>query len=136
MDDNIQEIQELYIEGEKEEKKGVVESKEVILVKPYEVSTTTLSLSRTSLISDEIENLIKYMKFIKTPLQTRIFRLPLYYQSLKFRGEQDPAFWKEVAMAFLDQKHNTEISRNRYQISMFQGGPPHEPYFIAIDNQK
>ena len=136
MDDNIQEIQELYIEGEKEEKKGVVESKEVILVKQYEVSTTTLSLSRTSLISDEIENLIKYMKFIKTPLQTRIFRLPLYYQSLKFRGEQDPAFWKEVAMAFLDQKHNMEISRNRYQISMFQGGPPHEPYFIAIDNQE
>jgi len=136
VDDNIQEIQELYIEGEKEEKKEVVESKEVILVKPYEVSTTTLSSSRTSFISDEIENLIKYMKFIKTPSQTRIFRLPLYYQSLKSRGKQDPAFWKEVAMAFLDQKHNMEISRNRYQISMFQEGPPYEPYFIAIDNQE
>jgi len=29
-----------------------------------------------------------------------------------------------------------DISRNGYQIHMFQGGPPHEPYFIAIDNRK
>ena len=28
-----------------------------------------------------------------------------------------------------------ETSRNRYQIPMFQEGPPHEPYFIAIDNR-
>jgi len=75
------------------------------------------------------------MKFMKTPSQTRIFRPLPYYQSLKFRGKQDPIFWKEVAIAFLDQKHNTETSRNRYQIPMFQGGPPHEPYFIAIDNK-
>jgi len=41
----------------------VVEDKEVILVKPYEVSTTTL-LSSTSFIMDEVENLLKHMKFI------------------------------------------------------------------------
>ena len=35
-------------------------------------STTTLS-SATSFITDEVENLTKYMKFIKTPSQTRIF---------------------------------------------------------------
>ena len=34
----------------------------------------------------------------------------------------------------MDQKHNTKTSRNGYPIVMFQGGPPHEPYFIAIDN--
>jgi len=39
-------------------------------------------------------------------------------------------------MAFLEKKHNMEILRNRYQIPMFQGGPPHEPYFIAIDNME
>ena len=37
-------------------------------------------------------------------------------------------------MALVYQKHNTEISRNGYPIAMFQGGPSHEPYFIAIDN--
>ena len=136
MDDNIQEIQELYGEEEKKEEKGVVENKEVILVRPYEVSSTTSSSSKTSFITDEVKNLLKYMKFVKTPLQTRIFRLPPYYQSLKSRGKQDPAFWKEVAMALLDQKHNIETSRNGYQIPMFQGGPPHEPYFVAIDNQE
>jgi len=37
-------------------------------------------------------------------------------------------------MALVYQKHNTEMSRNGYPIAMFQGGPSHEPYFIAIDN--
>ena len=102
MDDNIQEIQELYMEEEKKEEKGVVEDKEVILVKLYKVSSTISSSSRTSFIMNKIENLIKYMKFIKTPSQTRLFRPLLYYQSLKSRGEQDPTFWKEVAIAFLE----------------------------------
>ena len=114
MDNNIQEIQELYVEEEKKEEKGVVESEEVILVRPYEVSSTTLSSSGTSFITDEVENLLKYMKFMKSPSQTRIFRLPPYYQSLKSRGEQDHIFWKEVATVFLDKKCNMETSRNEY----------------------
>jgi len=40
-----------------------------------------------------------------------------------------------VAMAFVERKYNTDIARNGLQIHMFQGGPPHEPYFIAIDNK-
>ena len=44
-------------------------------------------------------------------------------------------FWKEVAKAFLENKRNTDTSQNGQQISMYQGGPPHEPYFIAINNQ-
>ena len=73
VDNNIKEIQELYIEEEKRKDKGTIENEEVILVQPYEVSSTTLSLSKTSFITDEVENLTKYMKFVKTLLQTRIF---------------------------------------------------------------
>jgi len=135
MDSNIKKIQKLYMEEKKKEEKGTIENNEVILVHPYEVSSTTTSSSRTSFITDKIENLTKYMKFVKTPSQTRIFRPPPYYQSLKSRGEQDPAFWKEVAMVFLDKKQNTDTSRNRYQILIYQGGPPHELYFIAINNR-
>jgi len=40
-----------------------------------------------------------------------------------------------VAMAFMETKYNTDTSRNRYHIKMFQGGLPHKPYFIAIDNK-
>jgi len=40
-----------------------------------------------------------------------------------------------VAMAFMERKHNTDTARNGCQIHMFQGGPLHEPYFIAIDNK-
>ena len=127
VEENIQEIQELYIKEKNREEK-------VILVKSYEVSTTTLS-SSTSFIMDEVKHLFKHMKFIRTPSQTRLFKPPLYYQSLRSRGEQDPTFWNEVATAFLDKKYNTDTARNGYQIYMFQGGPPHEPYFIAKDNK-
>jgi len=74
VEDNIKEIQELYRDKEIKKEKGTIENKEVILVQPYEVSSsTTSSPLSTSFISDEVENLSKYMKFIKTPSQTRIF---------------------------------------------------------------
>ena len=47
MDSNIKEIQELYMEEEKKEEKRTIENKEVILVHPYEVSSTTTSSSST-----------------------------------------------------------------------------------------
>ena len=72
VEDNIKEIQELYTN--EKIKQGTIENKEVILVRPYQVeSTTTSSSSSSSFISDEIANLEKYMKFVKTPSQTRIF---------------------------------------------------------------
>jgi len=73
VDNNIKEIQELYMNEEMKGEKEIVENEEIILVRPYEVSLTTTSLSRTSFITNEIKNLTKYMKFIKTLSQTRIF---------------------------------------------------------------
>ena len=67
VEENIWEIQDIYIEEKNREEKGVVEEEEVILVKPYKVSITTSS-SSTSFIIDEVENLFKHMKFIWTPL--------------------------------------------------------------------
>ena len=64
VEENIQEIQELYTDNERE-KEGKVEDEEVILIKPYEVSTATISsTSQTSFITEEIKNHSKYMKFI------------------------------------------------------------------------
>ena len=79
VDNNIKEIQEIYMDEEQRGDKGTIENEEVILIQPYEVSSTTTSSSATSFITDEVENLTKYMKFVKTPLQTRIFRPPPYY---------------------------------------------------------
>jgi len=68
MEKNIQEIQELYKEKGRKEEKGRIEDEEVILIKPYEVSTpTSSSMSQTSLITGEVNNLSKYMKFIQIP---------------------------------------------------------------------
>ena len=134
MDKNIWEIQDIYIEEEQQKKgKGKVKEEEVILIKSYEV-LESISTKSSSFIDEEINNLVKYMKFIKSPTQTRIFQLPLYYKLLCSRGEQDPDFWKEVAIVLVDNKHNMETSRNKYPIRIFQGGPPHEPFFITINN--
>ena len=103
MEANIREIQELYTNEEVKREGGRVEDEEVILIKPYEESSSTsISANSTSFIEDKIENLIKYMKFVKSPTQTRIFCPPAHYQSLKSRGEQDTEFWKEIAMALVD----------------------------------
>ena len=40
-----------------------------------------------------------------------------------------------MATAFLEKKYNMNTARNGYQIHMFQGGPLHKPYFIAINNR-
>jgi len=134
MDENIREIQDLYIEEEVQDKgKGRVEKEEVILIKPYKALESILTKS-SSFIDEEINNLLKYMKFVKSPTQTRVFRPPPYYQLLHSRGEQDSDLWKEVATALVDNKNNMETSRNGYPIRMFQGGPPHKPFFIAINN--
>ena len=136
MNNNIWEIQKLLINEETKKEEEKVEDKKVILIKLYEISTTIFSSSQTSFITDEVENLLKYMKFVQSLSQTRLFKPLLYYQSLKSRGEQDLMFWKEVAMALVNQKYNIEIARNGYQIPMFQGGPLHELYVITINTRE
>ena len=65
VDNNIKEIQELYKNEEMKKEEGRVEDKEVILVRPYEVSTTTSSsLLQASFITDKVKNLLKYIKFV------------------------------------------------------------------------
>ena len=60
---NIREIQELYMDEETKREEGRVEDEEVILIKPYKVSTATSS-SSMSFIIDEVKHLLKYMKFV------------------------------------------------------------------------
>ena len=56
---------------DKEQKKtGTVQDDKIILIKPYEVDNHTISTtlkSSSSFINEEINNLLKYMKFIKSP---------------------------------------------------------------------
>ena len=114
---------------------GRIKDKEVVLIKLYKVdSSTSSSTQSSSFVNEKIDNLLKYMKFVKSPIQTRIFKPPPYYQSLQSREEQDLDFWKDIAIAFVENKYNTETSRNEYPINMFQEEPLHKLYFIAINN--
>ena len=93
VEDNIKEIQELFKEEESKKEGGHIEEEEVILVKPYEVSkSSSLMTSTMSFITDEVENLLKYMKFVQSPTQTQLFQPLPHYQSLKSRGEENPEF--------------------------------------------
>ena len=110
IDDNIQEIQELYkdVELKKELNRGRIEDEEVILIKPYKELTVSSKMTKTSFICEKIKNLEQYMKFIHFPMQMRLFRPPPHYQLLHSKGEQNPEFWKEVMVVFVDEKHNTK----------------------------
>jgi len=68
IDDNINEIQKLYKDREqmKNTNQGQVEDEEIILIKPYEISS--LSSTKSSFIDNEVDNLLKYMKFIHSPI--------------------------------------------------------------------
>ena len=109
----------------KELNKERVEDEEVILIKLYEI-LESISLSESSFINDEVENLIKYMKFIQSSTQTRTFRLLPYYQSLWSREKQNLEFWKKVVTVLVEEKYNTKTAKNDYPITMFQGRSPHE----------
>ena len=65
VEDNIKEIQELYKVEENKRNQEVIEEDEVILIKPYEVSLSlSATITKSSFIDDEVENLMKYMKFV------------------------------------------------------------------------
>ena len=73
VDENIWEIQELYISEEQQKKEeGRIEDKEVILIKLYKVLESLLTRS-ISFIDEKINNLLKHMKFVKFSTQTRPF---------------------------------------------------------------
>ena len=73
VDENIWEIQKLYISKEQQKKEeGRIEDKEVILIKLYKVLESLLTRS-ISFIDEKINNLLKHMKFVKFSTQTRPF---------------------------------------------------------------
>ena len=67
----------------------MVDKEEVILIKLYKVSKSTSSTTKSSFIDNKVDNLIKYMKFVHSSIQMRLFKLSLHYQSIWSRGEQD-----------------------------------------------
>jgi len=65
VENNIKEIQKLYTVEEDKRNQGVMEEDKVILIKPYEVSSSSsATTTKSSFIDNEVENLMKYMKFV------------------------------------------------------------------------
>ena len=64
VDSNIQEIQELYKDKKVKKEEGRIEDEEVISIKSYKISNLTSLTSQSSFITEEVDNLFKYMKFV------------------------------------------------------------------------
>jgi len=53
--------------NKEDKREGRVKDEEVILIKPYKIDKLTSATTRSSFIDNEVDNLIKYMKFICSP---------------------------------------------------------------------
>ena len=69
---------------------------------------TESSSIEPTFIQDELDNLEKHIKFVHSSAKTKIFTLPPHYKSIQPKGEQDNQFWKELAIIFVEQRHNME----------------------------
>jgi len=79
------------------------------LYKLYNLSSKSSSPknSEPTFVQDKVNNLEKYMKFLQALVKTTIFYQLPYYKSLQLNEEKNEQYWKEVAIKFLKQKHNT-----------------------------
>ena len=83
------------------------------ILKMAEEANTTITEMEKTILKASINN-----KIMNTMNILRISEEP-YYQLLQSRGEQNPEFWKEVVLAFMNNKHNTKILRNEYLINIY-----------------
>ena len=74
----------------------------------------------------------KFTKLLQAPVKTTPFYLPPYYKSLQPNREKDKQYWKEIAIEFLKQKHNADITKCEFPIKMYMKGLLYELYFITI----
>jgi len=90
-----------------------IQNEKVFLYKLYDISSKSSNLKNPELtfIQDKINNLEKYMKFLQALVKTIPFHLSPHYKSLQPNREQNEQYWKEVAVKFLKQKHNIDITR-------------------------
>ena len=63
------------------------------------------------------------------------FYSPPHYKLLQSQEEQNEQYWNEIAIAFLEKKHNADTIRKGFPIKMYTEGLPYEPYFIALTSQ-
>jgi len=91
---------------------------------------------KPTFIQDKINNLEKHIKFLQLPVKTVPFYLPPHYKSLQSKREQDKQYWNKIAVEFLKQKHNTDITRQGFPIKMYIEGLLYKSYFIVLILQR
>ena len=109
----------------------------MFLYRPYNISSkdSQPKIPELIFIQEEVNNLKKALKTFQLLMKMIPFYPLPHYKSLQWNGKQDKQYWKKIAVEFIKQKHNTDISRREFPIEMFTGGLPHESFFIALTLQ-
>ena len=109
----------------------------MFLYRPYNISSkdSQPKIPELIFIQEEVNNLKKALKTFQLLMKMIPFYPRPHYKSLQWNGKQDTQYWKKIAVEFIKQKHNTDISRREFPIEMFTGGLPHESFFIALTLQ-
>ena len=125
--------QTINIDKEKQ-KEGIVQDKEVLLYKLYNIFSEDSwpKILEPILIQEEANNLDKILKIFQVPMKMIPFYPPPQYKTLQWNSKQNKQYWKEIAAEFIKQKHNTNMSRRGFPIEMFTGGLLHELFFITL----
>ena len=69
---------------------------------------------------DKVNNLDKFMKIVQALVKTMLFYPLPHYKSLQPQGEQDEQYQNKVAVKFLKQKHNIDITRQEFPIEIYR----------------
>ena len=80
-----QKVEQLMIVNKEKQWENQVQDKEVLLYKPYDISSKSSKPNTLELmfIQDKIENLDKYMKYMQLPIKIMPFYPPPYYRSIQ-----------------------------------------------------
>ena len=120
------------------QKEDWIQEEEVFLYKLYNISlkSSKPKTLKPTFIQDKINNLEKHIKFLQSPVKTVPFYLPPHYKSLQSKRQQDKQYWNKIAVEFLKQKHNTDITRQGFPIKMYIEGLLYKSYFIVLILQR
>ena len=81
--------------------KQQIQDKEVLLYKLFQVDFLKCKTLEPIFIQEKIDNLKKYIKYMQVLIMTTLLYPLPYYKSLRFQGECNEQYWKEISIVFL-----------------------------------
>jgi len=88
--------------NKKKQREDIVQDEEVLLYKPYNISSSSLSSSKIlsldgQMLQDKINNLEKALKTLQSSVKTIPLTPPSHYKTIQTNGEKNRTYWNNIA---------------------------------------